>query len=159
MDQNIQTQEIDVNSLPLTINRSQKGIPEEILITLRRKKLSYSQIAKIVGCSKPNVLVRLRGKCEEIELAEEFRRNKADIFNLHQYRISKSITPADRQKAGLLEKTKSICFFHNQEKVERGEATQIMGYADALKAKESIRSERQKLIEEKDWINAEFKEL
>jgi len=95
-----------------------KGIPLELLITLRKKGLSYDSIARVVGCSDANVKDRLRGLDSEIRMASEYVKNRADVLSFHQRRILNSISKRNLQKASLKDKAVSFGVLFDKEKIE-----------------------------------------
>lgn len=80
-----------IDNLPVS-NSLPKYIPIEKLITLRRRGLSYNDIGKICGCSSVNALMRLKGKLEDIDSLEDFKKTKADILHLKQKKLLQSLT-------------------------------------------------------------------
>ena len=149
MDQDIQTQDQQLPKSNLKRYPGAKGIPLEAIIDYRRKNLSCSQIATLLHCHPSNISRRLKDADEEINLTNAFEKSRAFIFRNEQRKIIQSITPADRKKAGLLEKVKATTFLHNAERTDEGKPTNITGYVDMIKA-------RQILNEEKEAITAEL---
>ena len=127
--------------LSQVIQQGPKDIPIELIIDLRRKHLSASQIAKIVGCSKPNVIQRLHKACIQLEATDRFRKNKGDVLANLQRRISNSITDADLEKAGLLAKATSFGILFDKQQLFEGKSTSIVFYADLIKAKQIVDQE------------------
>ncbi len=134
MNQEIISQE-DINSLPDTRKYGPKGIPLEAIIELRKKNLSTVQIATLLGCTPHNIQIRLK----DVELVKDFVSNRSTIFS-HPHRIIlNSITSADIKKANLRDKIISAGVLYDKERLETGQSTQIMGYADALKARDGVK--------------------
>ena len=136
MNQDIQ---IDLSNLPTPNLDPRKGIPIESIIALRRKQLSMSQIAKILGCSKPNIVMRLKKIGCELDRLDNFKEVKADLLELELKRNIESITHTDRKKAGYRDKVISAGILIDKIQLLAGKATQIMGYADALKARDVVK--------------------
>jgi len=116
----------------------QKDIPIELIIDLRKKQLSTGQIAKLVGCSRPNIVQRLQKAAVDIELTYKFRKHRGEILANLQRRIIQSITPADLEKAGLRDKVISSGILFDKERLEEGKSTSIVFYADLIKAKQIV---------------------
>ncbi len=116
--------EIDIiNSLPDLSMYRNKNIPIEKLIDLRKKGLSYQQVASIVGCSKINVLNRLKAYCNDIDNLESFKNNRADILAIKQSRLVNSITEAAINKMPVRDRVVSFGILYDKERLERGQST------------------------------------
>jgi len=133
----------DLPESNLTRYPGSKNIPIEAIIDYRKKNLSCSQIATLLKCCPSNISRRLKTVDEAIDLTNKYRDNRGFIFAYEQNKIRQSITAADRKKAGLLEKVKSISFFHNAERLESGKSTQNIAYLDMIKARVSATTELQ----------------
>lgn len=114
------TTDIDINGIK---PNAQRIIPITKMIELRRKGLSYSQIGKIVGCDKSNVVRRLAAVSADIEGLDDYKSSRADIFAAGQRKIIKSITNKDIKKASLLQRVTSAGILYDKERLERGEST------------------------------------
>ena len=123
-----------------------KIIPLETVVALRRRNLSYPQIAKILGCSESNVRYRLGTVADEIERVDDFKKHKADIMAIHQNRILQSVTETNLKDAKLRDKAIAFGILFDKERLERGKSTQNVAYADLLKMK----NEKLKELEELD---------
>jgi len=134
-----------LSALSQVVNTQPKYIPIELIIDLRKKHLSASQIAKIVGCSKPNIVQRLHRACLSLDLTDRYRKNRAEVLGNLQRRISQSITDADLTKAGLRDKVISMGVLYDKERLETGQSTQNIFYADMIKAKSQVDKEIQEL--------------
>jgi hypothetical protein len=135
------------NPQNLPITQSDKPVPLDYLISLRQKKLTYQQIADIVGRSKPAVFLRLKQADIEINWVREFRDNRAFLLSCLQRRILDSITPADLLKANLRDKIISMGVLYDKERLELNLATSInSSYSDMIEAKKQV----QKQIEDLD---------
>jgi len=120
-----------------------KYIPIERIIELRKKHLSCAEIAKILGCSKPNIVQRLHKISEELDLTDHYVNNRSKILAFQQRRIIQSITDADLKKAGLRDKVISTGILFDKERLEEGKSTSIVFYADLIKAKQIVDQEIQ----------------
>ena len=139
---------IDTDKLPesnLTRWPGAKGIAIEDIIDLKTRGLSLNQIGKILGCDHSNVSRRLKTVSKDIDLTNKYVNNRAKIFAYHQRNIIQSITPKDIEKAGLLEKVKSASFLYNAERLETGQSTQNIAYADMLQARDKAKQRREEL--------------
>ena len=122
MTAKINTPEED-NKLP-EITKSE-SIPIAKLIELRTQNpnLTYQQIGDMVGCSKVNVINRLKPYKEEIESLPTFKKSRGDIFALVQSKLLNSITVDDIKDASLLQKTTAMCQLYDKERLETGQST------------------------------------
>ena len=142
----------DLKDFPITINPI-KYIPVEKIIELRKRHLSCSEIAKLLGCSKANIVQRIRKISNEIELTNHYINNRSTVFAFHQRKIMESITEADRKKAGLRDKVISVGVLFDKERLEEGKSTQNIAYADALKAQDLAGTEQDQLKKEYPHID------
>jgi len=122
-------------------------IPLAILIDMHvRQKMPIMLIAKTLNISHSNVCDRLRKA--GIQALEAFRMHRADILALEQQRILSHITDADIKRAGIKDKAVSIGILYDKERLDRGQSTSILSYADITK--DEIESEgRIRAIEDK----------
>jgi transcriptional regulator with XRE-family HTH domain len=107
-----------------------KDIPIETLRELRAKKLSYEQIAKVVGCDKANVWRRLNGFDVTLEDTEEFKSNEAFVLNNLRLRIANAINDEEIKKAPLQTKLMAYGILYDKHRLETGQSTsntQILG--------------------------------
>ena len=93
-----------------------------------------SQIAKILGCSKPNIVMRLKKIGYEVDSLNNFKEAKADILELELKRNIQSITDADRKKASYYNKVVSIGILIDKIQLLTGKATSNIFFADLIKA-------------------------
>lgn len=142
---NPQIDQDTIDNLPQTRQFGPKGIAIENIIELRQRGLSVGQIGKLLGCHNSNISRRLQTVSEDIDLTDKYVNNRAKIFAYHQRKIIQSITPTDISKAGLLEKVKSASFLYNAERLETGQSTQNIAYADMLQARDKARKRREEL--------------
>lgn len=121
---------MDIDLLTPVNNPNLNQIPLERLIELRAKRLSYNEIAKIVGCTKQNVWLRIQGYAKDCEDVEEFKANRADLMASIQHRILSSIDNDEIKKAPLATKLMSYGILYDKERLERGQSTQNISVAD-----------------------------
>ncbi len=140
-----------IAGLPDTSQYQPKHIDIRLLQDLRKKNLSYSQIAKIAGCSKANVLFRLEGfQCEQEDI-QTYKENEAEAFRGLRLRIVKTLTDEDIKKAGFRDRMVGLGILVDKElDLTQGRETTtvqvtlnqvngvldgIMGLRDALQAR------------------------
>lgn len=129
-------QEIDDSNLPAPSLGPSKGIDINQIIRLRRKNLSLSQIATLLGCSKPNVVQRLNSIGYHIDRLDDFKAAKADRFELELSKLIDSITDADRKKASYYNKILSAGILIDKIQLLTGKPTSFVAYADVIKARD-----------------------
>lgn len=106
-----------------------KGIPIENLLDLVQKGLSCSQIATVVGCSKTNVVNRLKKYRTQLQGLKYYKANRADILALTGKKLIGTITDKDIQALDVQAKIKSAQVLHGMERLERGESTANIAHA------------------------------
>lgn len=128
-----------------------KNIPIETLIDLRKKNLSYPEIASILKIHPKSVQVRLTPLMKDLELTDTFHKHRADILRYKQRLLLNGITAAKIEKANIQQLTWAFGVLFDKERLEMGQLTQIVGYVDLIKSK-------QRLSSEMDSIEAELVE-
>lgn len=108
-----------------------KNIPIELLIDYSSKGLSYSEIGKLAGCNSSNVYHRFKAAGYVPEHLKAYKDNRADVFSWWQSKILNSINEDDIKRAPLQSKVVAAGILYDKERLERGQAGQILGF-DAL---------------------------
>jgi len=112
------------DELPEAPIQTNKDIPIELLISLRQRKLTIQEIAKIAGCSHQNVHARLeKTGLKDLDL---HKKNRADIIALKSREILQSIDAADIKKAGLRDRVIAYGTLYDKERLELDKATSII---------------------------------
>ena len=145
--------DIAIKPIPPT---TPKGISRERLIALRKKNLSYSLIAKVVGIAKRNVVKRFKILNKQMELVKYYRENRSDLIDFQAARTLDSITPADRKKASLLQKTTAFSQLYDKSRLENDKSTQNIAYADALKARDDALKAEDLACTEQDQLKKNY---
>ena len=114
-----------------------KNIPIESLIEYRSRGLSYNDIAKLVGCSRPNVVNRLKAVSQEIDSLPDYKKHRADVIALTGKRILSSITPDKLKDASAYQLTGMYGVLYDKERLERDLSTAnvntVIGDIEALR--------------------------
>ena len=105
-------------------NETKDIIPIAKLLALRKKKLSYEQIGKIVGCSKVNVWERLQPYIDEIESLDSYKDNRADLLAIVQHRLVNTLNPTTIEKMSPRDRVLAYGILYDKERLERGQSTQ-----------------------------------
>ena len=105
-------------------------IPISRLIELRKKNLSYNEIAELVGRTKQTVHKRLQPYVEDINNLQSFKDHRADILAVHQARLLNSLTPDAIKECSPYQRVGMFGILYDKERIERGMSTQNIAYAD-----------------------------
>ena len=148
----------DVEVIPpgKDVDKPQKDIPLETLISLRNKGHSLEEIAKIVKCSKQNVQQRLESFGYSKERVENFKENRADVFAFLQSKILNSIVDAEIEKLNPYQRIVGASILYDKERIERGQSTgridihHVTGSIERLSAQEKILEARYRLFTGKE---------
>ncbi len=122
-----------------------KGIRVEDIIDYKRRGLSQNQIAKLLDCSEFNISKRLAPHRQLIDATTKYINNRPFILALEQEKIRQHITPAKLAKASARDLAVMFGIFYDKERLETGQSTQNIAYADMVKARETLAKERQQL--------------
>ena len=113
-----------------------KGISIQLIMDYRAKGLSMSDIAKLLNCSKPNIVQRLRNIDTAITQAELYRKHRADLLSVKQLRALSNITDAALKKQSAAQNAMVFGVLYDKERLERGQSTsnelqiQVVKYAE-----------------------------
>jgi predicted HTH domain antitoxin len=128
---------------------SAKNIPLELIIDyVSEKHLSVTDTAKLLDCNKSNISQRLKRAGISVTHLDKYAKFKADVFETISYEIAKSVNHGDLQKAGLSQKITTMAILEDKIRVLRGQATDIIGTVDMVKAQELVQA-RMKTFEDK----------
>ena len=98
-------------------------IPISRIIQLRKRGNSYSEIGKILGCTKQNVELRLRPFKGEIEALESFKEQRADVLAVYQQKLLNSLTDSDIKRMPPGTRLTGFGILYDKERLERGQST------------------------------------
>ena len=114
---------IDPSTYPDNSKYKPKNIPIEKFIELRRKGLSHSQIAKVLGCSDAASKQRLAAVKEELECSEGYKNNKSAYLNHKQWMLLNSLTPAIVKDMSGLQLVTGAAILYDKQRLEDGRST------------------------------------
>lgn len=126
-------------------SHGRKNIPIEKLIELRKKNLSYSQIAAILNIHPKSVQYRLQPIAEDIELTKDYVKNRTEILQYKQRELLNAITPTKIAKAHLQQLVWSFGVLYDKERLESGKSTANISYANLLQSQERVATERESI--------------
>jgi transposase len=99
-------------------------------IDLLSKGLSYEEVSKIFNVSRPALIQQVNKYfIDGVEL-NIYKTYRADILASKQMQILKSLTEEDIQKASPYQKVGMFGILYDKERLERGQSTQNIAYAD-----------------------------
>ena len=120
-------------------NNLHKGIPlYDIIDCIQNKNLSISDTARLLNSSKSNISTRLSKAGYKPAYLQLYKDHRADILSSYQQLILNSITPEDLKKAGLSQKMMAYGVLYDKERLERGQSTENIAYADMAKAQAQV---------------------
>ncbi len=114
-------------------------IPLSRIIELRNKQLTYEEIGQIVGCTRQNIAQRLQPVMQDVEGLPAWKENRADVLAVYQHKLLNSLTSEELQKASPYQKVGMFGILYDKERLERGQSTANVSYADIVKAREQAR--------------------
>ena len=121
------------------VNPGSKYIPLELIIDyVSNKHLSVTETAKLLDCGKSNISQRLKKAGISVQHLDRYAKFKADVFEALSYEIAKSVNYKDLQKAGLSQKITTLAILTDKIHVLRGQASDIVGTVDMVKAQEIV---------------------
>ena len=124
------------NTSNLPIPRGRKPTaPIEYLMTLRRKGLSHRQIAELIHVERSAVSQRLAGIDDQITWVDEYRKDRALILAYYQRHLLTFLTPAKLRKASARDLIVGMGILYDKERLETGQSTSNIAYADMLQAR------------------------
>ena len=123
-------------------------IPISKIIELRKRGLTYKEIGNILGCTRQNIELRLRPFKAEIEALPSFKEQKADVLAVFQQKILNSLTPGDIKSMPVGSRLTGFGILYDKERLERGQSTENVAYADMESDQAAIKAEMAQLRKE-----------
>lgn len=105
------------------IDRSRKNIPIETVIEYRNRGLSYTEIAKLTGCSRQNVQQRLETVEYSKEDIENFKKHRGDVFAFLQSKLINSIDSDAIKEMQPYQRIVGASILYDKERLEQGKST------------------------------------
>lgn len=97
--------------------------PTKKLLELRRRGLSYEEIASLTDLTKQSVWERLkRTELDDLDLVD-FRKRRLDLLDSQQAMLLASFDPETIAKAGLLQRVTAFGIHYGKARLERGAST------------------------------------
>jgi len=105
------------------IDRSHKNIPIETIIEYRNRGLSYTEIAKLTGCSRQNVHQRLETVEYSKEDLDHFKKHRGDVFAFLQSKLLNSIDSDAIKGMQPYQRIIGASIMYDKERLEQGKST------------------------------------
>ena len=109
--------------LPDPSKYAPKGLPIEPMLLLRRKGLSYQQIADIVKCTKANVIERIHNTEPYIDNIDAIKKAKSDLLHIKQSQILNSLTLEDIKESSAYQKVGMFGILYDKTRLEDDRST------------------------------------
>lgn len=138
------------------LTKRNKYIPIELMIHYSEKAMTHAEIGQQVGCSASNVQARFAKVGYTPERLKKFKALRADIFAEKQRQMVNAIDETKLKKASGYQLTGMIGTLHAIERLERGESTQNIAYADMAKDSKDIDTEITELEAEIDGLETQI---
>lgn len=123
-----------------------KLIPLETLINYGEKGLNYTEIAKLVGCSKQAVANRFNKVQYVPQQLKQFRDSKAEIYEFMQSQLVNTLSQSDLKRMAPDRRIWSIAVLEDKIRLIRGQSTENVSIAGTLNSIDSrIQELRKKL--------------
>lgn len=142
---------------------TQKGITTDEIVALKvaNPNLSLAQAATILGCDKANIIQHLhRIDTRWVDLTptlDRYKRFRADVIAYKQMRLLANLTEEKQREMGGLQLATAFGILYDKERLERGQSTSNVAYADLTQSLSDIEAEIAKL-EAGGATDADFEE-
>ena len=127
-------------------DQGRKDIPIEAIIDLKSKNYSNSQIASLLKCSPSNITRRL----QDVDVVKQYVNHRPFILQQIQRKIINYISDAKLQKANPYQLALMYGIFYDKERLETGQSTQNIAYADIIAAQAKAKAGLDDLIAEQE---------
>lgn len=122
-----------------------ENIPIAKIIEYRNKKLSYDEIAKLLGCTAANICTRLKPFRPSLENIESIKHNRADTLAVVSDTILNSLSHEDIQKSSAYQRVGMYGVLYDKERLERGQSSSNIAYMDMSRDQRDLDREIQAL--------------
>ena len=112
---------------PAIQDNTPKHIPIEVLIDYNNKGLKLKDIATLTGCTESNVSKRLKDSDYNPQYLKAYKDNRADLLAHYQSQLLIGLS-ADIKRMQPRDKVLSFGILYDKERLERGQAGQILGF-------------------------------
>jgi hypothetical protein len=144
-------------TIDITLERhpkAPKGINHARTIELYKKGLGAKTIAKVQGCSAPNITKFLQRHGLHRERLNAWKEWKADILAAKQEMLVSHITPAKAGKMGIRDLAVSMGILHDKEQDQRHGRTPEVQVNILNLEREAINARREQLLAHLEKLNA-----
>ena len=129
-----------LSALPDNSKYIPKKIPVETILELRNKGLSMSQVATLLGCTKPNIVNRLKSINHKLNTLKDYKSNIGDILALKHRSVINHLTNDKLKDASAYQLVGMSGILFDKWRIAEDKSTQNIGiiHSDiaAIKAQE-----------------------
>jgi transcriptional regulator with XRE-family HTH domain len=122
-----------------------KGIPLGAIVEYYRRGLNQTEIAALLGVNKSAISQRLKPVRASLDNLETFKNCRADIFALYGRELLYSLTPDDLKRMPPGSRVLAACQLYDKERLERGQASEIIQYSQFDNKIEALDAEIEEL--------------
>ena len=116
-----------------------KGITiDDIVHCIEIEGLTQAQTAIKLGCGRSNITEHLQRHNITPGYLKNYKKYRADILALTQHKLLSAINTDDLTKASLSQKVVAYGVLYDKERLERGQSTENIAYADMVKVNDQI---------------------
>jgi transposase len=139
-------------AFPAGHRRAKRG-PESIVdlektLNLLKAGLTYEEIGKVFGVGPHTISNQLNKYITDGIDLEFYKRNRADILASKGMQILKSVSQKDIEKASAYQRIGMYGILYDKERLERGQSTANIAYADMSRDLKEMNREIKRLEEE-----------
>ena len=116
----------DIQDTLPTLDYIDRPAPLAKIIELRNKKLTYTEIGQIVGCSKQRIHQRLKPFLSSIDSLDSIKANRADTLTvLTNGMVEAYLNLTEDEQKELIKRRGMVDYgiLYDKERLERGEST------------------------------------
>jgi transposase len=128
--------------------RKNRKIDVEKAIELRFKGLTFTEIAKQFDVTKQSVREVIRRYLPVDISVDWFRKNKSAMLHAKQAQILSSLSPEEIKEASAYQKVGMFGILYDKARLEDGQSTENVGYADYTGVLEEVEAQLQALESE-----------
>ena len=111
---------------------------EDIIYCIDVLKLSHSQTADRLNCTKSNITQRLQAYGYKPGALTSFKNNEADRYAIRRLRIAKHLTDEKLESCSAYQLVGMDNMTLQEERLIRGQSTENIAYQDTLKAQQIV---------------------
>ncbi|MBW2003076.1 MAG: hypothetical protein JRI72_00465 [Deltaproteobacteria bacterium] len=127
---------------------SPKGISaDQVIEAVAVRGMSLSEASRHLGIAKSTLSKRLQHLNIQPNGLKKYKEHRADLLAYYQLQLLSALTPADIKKMSPVQRITCFGILYDKERLERGQSTENIAYADLVKAEEMVRRRMEKFEE------------